>query len=662
MKAINLKHQIKKIIVFFISSLLVLSIIRVALFLTYKTTEITFLEFLPAAWMGFRVDAKWLATLMIPAWVLFCISIWKGSIWRLSAWFGGMATVIAILLSIINFGFYDFYRTPISPIIFGLFQDDTVAILRTLLNDWPIVRYLICIVILIALPFALVWIFCKKNYSEQIKVWKKKELFLVLIIGTTALGGIIRGSLGTFPLRQQNYAVSTNVFINSTVPGGLAALYEAWKGQKIIELKGKPETALTYFGFNNIAEAISVIDIARPDIPKIPPMTTKPNVVLAIMESMGRDSFDLHSETCNTLGSLADELQYAVVFRNGISVNSGTFPSLEGILFDTPITPLTQSRYGDKSFTFSRVFDFKREGYKTIFLTAGSESWRQIDVNFLKQGFDEVIGANAIKSRYPEAQIGTWGIGDKWMFQMANEILEKADKDKNPVFLVILSATNHPPHKVPDNDSISPVVLKGYPLFVTDNRKNLMEDMLKTYQYSSNALGNFVHKIRVGKLKQETLIVATGDHNARLRYELDGWWHHANGVPIIFWLPESIKDLSLVINKFVSQMWVSHRDIFPTIEALTIGKDIAKFQGRNLFANERFDLATAYTGFGKFGWGIGSWGAISLTDAQKVDCYFWNNDKLVLGKCTKYSQSMAEALKAQRAIVEYNIRDSLLKR
>lgn len=134
---LSFKKRIAKAIVFFASSLVILSLIRVVFFATYKTPEITFAEFLPAAWMGVRVDAKWLATLAVPAWLLLCLSAWRYVFWRLAVWMAGLATAIAVTVAVVNFGFYDFYRTPISPIIFGLFQDDTTAIVKTLQSDWP---------------------------------------------------------------------------------------------------------------------------------------------------------------------------------------------------------------------------------------------------------------------------------------------------------------------------------------------------------------------------------------------------------------------------------------------------------------------------------------------------------------------------------------------
>jgi hypothetical protein len=129
---LSFKQRLGKAVVFFVSSLIILSLIRVVFFAVYKTPEITFAEFVPAAWMGVRVDAKWLATLAVPAWLLLCLSAWRYVFWRPAVWMAGLATAIAVTVAVINFGFYDFYRTPISPIIFGLFQDDTTAIVKNI--------------------------------------------------------------------------------------------------------------------------------------------------------------------------------------------------------------------------------------------------------------------------------------------------------------------------------------------------------------------------------------------------------------------------------------------------------------------------------------------------------------------------------------------------
>ena len=55
---------------FGIAALLLLTIARIVFFFAYKNDDLGFLsDFAPAMVMGLRVDAKWLAILLLPAWI-----------------------------------------------------------------------------------------------------------------------------------------------------------------------------------------------------------------------------------------------------------------------------------------------------------------------------------------------------------------------------------------------------------------------------------------------------------------------------------------------------------------------------------------------------------------------------------------------------------------
>ena len=42
-----------------------------------------------------------------------------------------------------------------------------------------------------------------------------------------------------------------------------------------------------------------------------------------------------------------------------------------------------------------------------------------------------------------------------------------------------------------------------------------MTNRLQTYQYSANALGQFVERLQASGLANKSVVVATGDHNSR---------------------------------------------------------------------------------------------------------------------------------------------------
>lgn len=641
-----------KSVVFFISSLFVLALFRLA-FLYYfsiGSTEVTLNRILPALWVGLRIDAKWLALSLTPGFLLFLLSYWRPFLFKYSALFAGLGLFSMVLLDAVNFGFFSFYKTPISPLIFGLFQDDTKAILETIWSDWPILPYLLVLFLGTVFPFLLGFLtFNKVRFSPR-----GKPLFILGLTSVLIIAFLIRGSLGKFPLRQEDFAVSRIQIINASVPNGAAALYESVKAWRNFQIKGDPTQALTKFGF-------ATVEQAEKDLPKRSNSQTqlpfRPNVVFTVMESMSGDIFNSHDVLINnTLGALDRALEDAVVFRKAVSIENGTFPSLEGLLFDTPLNPISQSAYGRKELSFSQVRAFKEAGYRTIFLTGCPEPWRQINDTFKFYGFEEIYGQAAIGEKFPNAEKSPWGIGDKWMFKFAEDLLKEAEGTGRPVFIMMLSTTNHPPFKVPDGEQVSKVDISKLPKTINleGSYDGNMEMLLKTYQYAANSLGNFILDLKDKGWLKNTIVAATGDHNARMRYQSEGNWHHVFGVPVLFWIPD--QQLKLSVN---SDRWVSHRDIIPTLLAMSTGKTLGNEKGRNLFAKDIEEGAVSFIGWSGAGFVIGKPGMVTI-NGKNLECYNWQDDKLIKAeRCTKEQVTMGKEARAQRAISEYIVRKGL---
>lgn len=644
------KHLLKAII-FFITSLVVLSLFR-AFFLYYFSAglNITPRDWLLALGVGVRVDAKWLSLALLPAFLVFIFSYWKPFFFKYSAVLAGIGLFGMVLLDTVNFGFFSFYKTPISPLVFGFFQDDTKAILQTLWQDWPVLSYLLVLCAGLALPFVAASVCFNRLKTNP----RGCLLFLLGCVSILLFAFFIRGSIGKFPLRQEDFAVSKIQLVNASVPNGAAALYEATKAWRNFQIKGEPSQALTKFGYANIEEAKNDLAVRNNASTQL---NFRPNVVFAVMESMSGDIFNSHDSLVNnTLGALDNALKDAVVFRKGVSIENGTFPSLEGLLFDTPISPISQSIYGRKVLSFSQVRAFKEAGYRTIFLTGCPEPWRQINDTFKFYGFEEIYGQAAIGEKFPNAEKSPWGIGDKWMFKFAEDLLKEAEGTGRPVFIMMLSTTNHPPFKVPDGEKVSKVDLKKLPKIVNieGSYEGNMELLLQTYQYAANSLGNFILDLKDKGWLKNTIVAATGDHNARMNYQSEGNWHHVYGVPVLFWLPDQQLKSSAD-----SDRWVSHRDIIPTLLAMSTGKILGNEKGRNLFAKDIEEGAVSFIGWSGAGFVIGKPGMVTL-NGKNLECYNWQDDKLIKAdRCSKEQEKMGKEARAQRAISEYIVRKGL---
>ncbi|QEA40526.1 LTA synthase family protein [Pistricoccus aurantiacus] len=550
---------------------------------------------LSAFWMGLRFDAKLFAVTLGP-WLLLgtCLlplpallmRVWR----RLWPVWAGLVMLLVNLLAVINHFYFGFYQGPLNALVFGLFEDDTRAVIATIINDYPVVLLFIVLAGMTTAQLMLMRLARLRRSNS----WRWPRTALAITLSLVALIGLGRGSLGTFPLREMHMAVADNAFLNDLVPSGPQALYLAWKEREANDIGDDPEAGLKRYGFASPIDAAhafgwrkvdsetALLEHLRQTTPRRELLEEKPpQVVFSLMESWGRPLLDFDDpESNDLLGRLRPWLMKADYFSKAISSENGTLPSLEGLLLDTPISPLTQSRYGYHSFSTSAVKPFQQAGYRTIFLTAGSVGWRNLGANLPRQGFDEVIGQGAIIERFPEATGGTWGVDDEWMYRYGAELLEQAEASGERIFLMTLSVTNHPPYRIPDSFDPAPLDIARLGDTLAASRE-LGQSILETYQYSSDMLGGFLSQLERDGLLDHTLFVASGDHNTRsiLQYPDSHDLFDQFGVPILSWVPPAYRfDETPRLDD-----WVSHRDIFPTLWAHSLSGVSTPWMGDQLY-------------------------------------------------------------------------------
>lgn len=471
------------------------------------------------------------------------------------------------LLGIVNYYYFSFYQSPINALIFGLNEDDTRAVLTTLWSDFPAIKIVLALAI-----FSSMQIYLAFKLAKYLKPnFQFKKTFAVTLTSILVLVIATKGGIGDSKLRSRHLSVSSNTFINHLVPSGAYALYLAKKERENSELGNNPNKRLEALGFTDWQAAAEQcfskpVNNFKRQLAFNPQVEEKsPHTVFAIMEGWGRHLmlFDEPNQN-DLLGKLRPWVESkADYFPQALSAENGTFQSLEGILLDSPITPITQSIYGYQTYDTSRILPYKKAGYKTVFLTAGPGAWRQLNKTLYFQGFDEVIDREVIIDAYPQATTHTWGVDDEWMFKYALDYLKTADQKNEKILLVMLSVTNHAPYRIPSHyqPEVLDESLLGDSLAVDSE---LGRTMLETYQYANNALGEFLQGLEDKKLLTHTLVAASGDHQSRsiITYPDNTQLPLKFGVPLLFYIPEAYKLNKQPINP---EVWASHADIFPTL-------------------------------------------------------------------------------------------------
>ena len=545
---------------------------------------------------GLRYD------LVVGAVAALLVGLLVGPVWLwrrrqavlLAQWLLAGLLMVFLLLSLCEYFYYAFYKTRFDPIVFGMFEDDTAAILRTVWQDYPVLRALLGLLVAAVLLGLGVPRACRWLEARWPMVRGDASRMLLLVLQCLLLLLLARGSLGTFPLVRRDVTFSADPFVNSLVLNSPLTLYRAARIRaKQTDIGSDPLVGVHRLGFADLQEAALAAGLpsGEPDqvrealFPTAPGEHRKlgqsPHVILGLMESFGEDLLYADAPDNDMLGRLRGELAYGHRFENFIAGQNGTHPELENLLLGTPITPLTSGR-NMVALDTSAALPFKRAGYKTAFVYGGGSDWRQIGAVFSAQGFDRVYDARDIKQRFPEAHGTDWGLYDAYLFHFAEELLVQADAQGQRLFLVLLTTTNHPPFQLDTRHRKLPMNPGRLGLRALPDQAELRK-ILATYQYQADEFGGFLQNLRQQPLGDRTIIAVAGDHNLRTHYRYDLPAEQPDVDRVFAWLR--------VPATFVpagpgpdTRAFAGHADLLPTLVQLALPGERYFATGRNLWS------------------------------------------------------------------------------
>ena len=530
--------------------------------------------------IGLRFDLR-IAGMTVAPFLLLGLGLaawdrgWK--LWvRLLPTLLGLCAFIVAAVAIGNYFYYQTYHNHIDVFAFGLIDDGPRAVLANIWQDYPVLKGVTAALALALLP---AWQASRKPSTQQ-SLWSTPCFLAVLALSITLIAMSARGSTGTFPLRRGNAQISDLTVLNKLTPNGLIAIDWALKDRKEdIHLEkvsaAEGERLLKIMGFAT-QEARTPVNawLAK----------HQPHVVMNLMESFGSNLLALDEPGRNDLlGSLRNHFQSDFVFHRFVSQGNGTAPSLAALFFHSPMQNISHSSAQYKALGDTPFETYKRAGYRVIFISPGNMMWRNL-VNYLPvQGVDKVYDQNALIERYPEAahEMTDWGVPDEYAYRLAEKLLADAEQ---PLFISILTITNHPPYVVPPHYQPQPVALTEAVRRHAEEGQIDQLNLLRTYQYATDSFGRFLSKIKASSLGERTLIAATGDHQMRrvkAHYPIEQALDHA--VPFYLYVPQAIQ--TRVALRFEPDRPGSHKDIFPTLYAFSLSDTpYHALGGRNMLA------------------------------------------------------------------------------
>lgn len=504
----------------------------------------------------------------------------------------GLAIVMFVLCLVLNgiiignFYYFKTYNNYYDIFMFGLVEDDTQAVLKNIYEDYPIIRLVLGVLLSALLPAYFCYHAINLRWFAFDALWIQ---IIVSVVSVLCIALAARGAIRSKPLGRGQAQVSSLSILNKMVPDGVTAMSWAFTDRKA-QISFDVVTAEQGKALLRRMGETEDFHASTPENSYL--AQEKPHVVFALMESFGNNIF-IHdnAEHNDLLGRLRPYWQKSFVFERFCSDYDGTAPSLANIFFHSDIQNISQTIAQHTPLRETPFEVYKAQGYRTVFITAGNMMWRNLANYFPLQGVDELYDQNDMMEIFPEAKasLSYWGVADEYAFALAQKLLEES---KEPLFISILTMTNHPPYKVPAHYCTKPLqaqCLQGR--YGKDDAERLA--VLETYQYACDSLGGFLQAVeKTGTQGRQIVVAATGDHHFRGVYvEQPKEVFLAKSVPFFVYLSSDLSaqlDLSFDKNRVAS-----HKDIMPTLYHLSLSQATYWHGcGRALFSTEqRFEFA-----------------------------------------------------------------------
>ncbi len=555
-------------------------------------------ETFQALFLGFRYDLIPAAYLAAPPFLLACSGFalpregWLHFIARFNRWWFAAGFLLLFAIAFGDLAFYSHFQEHINVLFFGVWEDDTAALLTSIRKNYRLGLWLP----LMALGCGLVvWLLGRMFKRQRIDLYyahpmAREELGVVSVAGIVVLAFLARGNFTRLPLSIEDAHISEVEAINELSVNGVIALNRAMRVRR--DFGTKDAHHLRVQGYQDIGQALEDLHAFRgetgmatePGLPalkrKTPPnpvaAATRPHVVVFVMESFGSywwpyekqlpflDSFRVHTEQ--------DHL-----FLNFLSAENGTIGSVVALASNLPLRPgarfLSEGEYMRTPLASGAHLPYKRAGYTTRFLYGGKLGWRQLGSYLQGQNWDVLEGADQLKEKFGPEEFGPgkdtgneWGLYDEYLFRhVANELRDA----KTPQFFLVLTTSNHPPYETPGTfkpEGLSRIPPELVPLFSKSPADALMR--FRTLQYANRQLGDFLTALKTGPQKDGVVVAATGDHSFWVgKDEGAAGIARKFGVPFYLYLPQALRPAT-----WDPQRWGSHTDIMPTLYHRTLSE------------------------------------------------------------------------------------------
>lgn len=526
-------------------------------------------QLLHIMWGGIRYDLAVIAIVNLPFIALMTIPFH----FRYNFYYQRITNVlfvlfnsVALLFNLIDVIFFRYIAKRTTSEVFAFFgntAENTGSLLFTFLADfWYML--LIFFILVFLLIRVVTWFISHSPVPVVTLRWYITQS--LIFIGFAAVAVIFgRGGLQLKPIsliNAANYTESKNISLLINTPFS------------IMQTVGKQSISkLNYFNEQQIEAVYNPVHISFSlNLTDSIPFTTEtPNIVILIIESMGREFIGYYNPDKVGITPFLDSLLKQSITFKGFANGKRSIEALPSIMAGLP--SLMDKEFQATPFIANHILGLgtilKSKGYQTAFFHGGNNGTMRFDDFSQIAGFDKYYGRNEYAN---DADFdGKWGIYDEPYLQY---FARQLNGFTPPFAAGLFTLSSHHPYHLPDQYK------DAFPL--------ASNDMEATFSYTDHALKKFFQTASTMPWFKNTVFVITADHTPEKSHFSDyiPYWS-LYGIPIAFYFPQM--DNGLNINRIAQ-----HTDIMPTLAALAKTEMPLVAFGNNLFDTTSKSFAVNY--------------------------------------------------------------------
>ncbi len=520
---------------------------------------------------GLRFDARWASLLTLPVIIIFFVQLLlrKINLNVFLRWYAVSALVLLLLLITLDFYYYQYTSSRLSPVLLEIISPFSVAV-KMAWQSYPVITvgFLIAIVTWLLYKFLMKRIFADTSVQAFSRVNGMQAVLLLLFFCIAAWG-----SLKKYPLTWSDafHHPASGVLVLNPAESFFYGLFYHDKAAPVA-------TSTDYQLIKQVVQFDSVRFKQTEGVKKqFAAASANVNVVVILAESLSSYKTSLvPKQQLNPtpfLKSLADSSYY---FSNCFTPHYGTARAVWNLFTGVPDVNWNKLATHQLSATNRSVLLNQMPFSKKYYLLGGDGTWADIK-GFLHTNVDAIQVMEQFQMT--AKPVSVWGVDDYDLLMQANELFSTTDSS---FFAVVQTASNHQPYFIP-----STAKQLGFEKRM-QQQSELLEfgftgnDEYNAVRYLDFCLRSFFKAASTADYFKNTIFIIVGDHGTVghaatvMHPDWDLFKLNMLHVPLLFykWGISGATDSSLC----------SIQDILPTVQGLVNETTNSTITGVDLFS------------------------------------------------------------------------------